>query len=106
MLSSVGFGYDAVMISGLLANNAWFKDLQVPSTTVLGAIIAANSFGAVACLFPSAYLSNRFGRKRTIIGGSIVLIGTSIGQALAKNLGGFIGTRVILGFVGTSLNVA
>ncbi|KAN0115511.1 hexose transporter [Hyaloscypha variabilis] len=77
MLSSVGFGYDAVMISGLLANNMWFKDLHVPSTTVLGAIIAANSFGAVVCLFP-----------------------------VSDKPWGFIGTRVILGFVGTGVKVA
>ena len=57
-------------------------------------------------MFPAAYLIDKIGRRWTCIGGCIILIGGVIAQALSDTHLKFLGTRVVIGFVGTGVNIA
>jgi len=61
-------------------------------------INAVNSIGKIIGLFPSAWLSDRYGRKRPIFFGfTILIIGAAL-QGAAQDLPIFIVTRLINGF--------
>ncbi|KAJ5759691.1 hexose transporter [Penicillium odoratum] len=98
MLGGVGFGYDASLVNGLLANDRWFTDLNIVGSQMEGLVIAAQSFGAITALFPAAYVSDLIGRRPAILIANAAMIGTSIGQSFSRSAVTFLVTRAILGF--------
>jgi sugar porter (SP) family MFS transporter len=98
MLGSVGFGFDASLISSQLSNKRWVSDLGVSSSSIEGAITASSSFGAVAALIPAAYVSDLIGRRYTIVISNIAIIGVVIGQSFCHNAASYLGTRIVVGF--------
>ncbi|PWY80308.1 hexose transporter [Aspergillus sclerotioniger CBS 115572] len=98
MLGSVGFGYDASLINGLLSNSRWFSELGLKGSTMEGIMTAAQSFGAIAALMPAAYLSDLIGRRQTILISNIAIIAAAIGQSFSHTVSAFLGTRLVIGF--------
>ncbi|PYI10266.1 hexose transporter [Aspergillus sclerotiicarbonarius CBS 121057] len=98
MLGSAGFGYDASLINGLIANHRWFSDLGLKGSTMEGVVTAAQSFGAIAALMPAAYFSDLIGRRQTIFVSNLAIIAATVGQSFSHTVPTFLGTRLVIGF--------
>ncbi|MEM6160982.1 sugar porter family MFS transporter [Erwinia sp. P6884] len=94
-LSGVILGYDASVISGVieplsehLALSPWESGWAV-SNVILGCVIGAWGVG---------YISDRIGRKSTLIITAVLFVISAIGSALATSLTDFVIYRLIGGF--------
>lgn len=82
-VSGLLFGFDTAVINGalvLLRTDFHLTDFQtelVATALLAGCLAGAASAGA---------LSDRFGRKKTLIGASLLFAGSSLGAALARTL--------------------
>ncbi|GLA00574.1 hypothetical protein AnigIFM60653_009324 [Aspergillus niger] len=82
----------------------WNDYFGNPSGSVLGVVNAAQSIGSVISLPFVAVLSDRIGRRLTLLSGAIVIIIASIIQAASVHYGMFVFSRVLVG-VGSMLVV-
>lgn len=88
------FGYDTAVISGAIGNLTNYFDLTPVET---GWAISSALVGCLIGSFFSDYLSNRFGRKATMLVTAILFILNSIGTALPTSFTMFILFRIIGG---------
>lgn len=77
--------------------NAYFND---PSGSVLGFISASLFLPAIITPFFASWINGRWGRKVCMAVGSILLILGAFLNAFARDIGTFIGGRVIIGAAG------
>jgi sugar porter (SP) family MFS transporter len=93
-LGGILFGFDIAIINGALVFlRQQFKltDGQTElaaSSLLLGCMVGASLAGG---------LSDRFGRKRVLLGGALLFLLSSLGAAVPRNLEEFIGARIIGG---------
>ncbi|KAK1690068.1 general substrate transporter [Colletotrichum godetiae] len=91
-------GYDGSVLTGLQGVAAWNREFGSSKGALLGFTSAAYPLGAIISTPFSAFVSDRFGRKWSIlIGSSIMIIGVLI-QCLSHSIGQFIGGRIVVGF--------
>ncbi|KAF6829133.1 hypothetical protein CPLU01_08146 [Colletotrichum plurivorum] len=91
-------GFDGSVLTGLQGVAAWNQEFGSPKGALLGITSAAYPLGAVLSTPFSAMISDRFGRKWSILtGSSIMIIGVLI-QCLSHSIGLFIGGRIVVGF--------
>jgi MFS family permease len=91
-------GLPGAMMNGLQTLHQCRIFFDLPTAPILGMINDVNSIGKIIGLFPSAWLSDRYGRKRPIFFGfTILIIGAAL-QGAAQDLPIFIVTRLINGF--------
>ncbi|KAK1705276.1 general substrate transporter [Colletotrichum lupini] len=91
-------GYDGSVLTGLQGVAAWNREFGSPKGALLGFTSAAYPLGAIISTPFSAFVSDRFGRKWSILtGSSIMIIGVLI-QCLSHSIGQFIGGRIVVGF--------
>ncbi|CUM64732.1 uncharacterized protein PRCAT00002343001 [Priceomyces carsonii] len=92
------FGYEQGVCSGVLTFETFIKFFNHPSSTEIGLVISILEIGAmISSLFVSK-ISDRFGRKITILLGTFVfMIGGTL-QSFAINLYVFAVGRVLSGF--------
>ena len=97
-LTSTNNGYDGSMLNGLQSLKSWQHAMSHPKGTTLGALSNGNTFGGIlSCLF-SSYLSDKFGRKYTImLGQSICIVGACL-QGASTNYAFFLCSRFVIGF--------
>lgn len=96
LLSSAN-GYDGSMLNGVLALEPWQDFMHHPTGAWLGFISAAQNLGSIFFFPVVALLSNRFGRKPTILCGYFFLsLGVGL-QAGAINVPMFVAGRVVVG---------
>lgn len=100
LLSSSVAGYDGSMMNGLQATSSWKKYFNNPAGSKLGVVNAAQSIGSVACLPIVPILSDRLGRKYTLLIGVLVVIISSIIQAASVNYAMFVISRLLVGVGG------
>ncbi|KAK5061615.1 hypothetical protein LTR84_008159 [Exophiala bonariae] len=86
------------LLNGLQSVNAWKETFHRPSGAILGFMSASYPLGAILSTPFSAPISDKFGRRWTILIGSIIMVGGVIMQAAANTIGVFIGARIIVGF--------
>lgn len=98
-------GYDGTLLTGLQGVVAWNDQFGKPSGALLGITSASYPLGAVLSTPFSAWLSDRFGRRSSIIMGSVIMIIGVIIQCLSKKINLFIGGRIVVGF-GVTLALA
>lgn len=67
-------GFDGSMLNGLQSLQTWQEDFNKPSGPILGIISAAYALGAVLSTPFSPIISDRFGRRWSIIIGSLVML--------------------------------
>lgn len=91
-------GYDGSVLTGLQGVAAWNNQFGSPKGALLGITSASYPLGAILSTPFSAIISDRFGRRLSIIIGSFIMILGVIIQCVSKNIGLFIGGRVIVGF--------
>ncbi|RSM07680.1 hypothetical protein CDV31_008460 [Fusarium ambrosium] len=91
-------GYDGSVLTGLQGVDSWKDQFDNPRGALLGFTSAAYPLGAILSTPFSAFVSDRFGRKMSIlVGSSIMIIGVII-QCVSKSIGLFIGGRIVVGF--------
>ncbi|KAL0942055.1 lactose permease [Colletotrichum truncatum] len=104
LLSSGAVGYDGSMMNGLQALPQWRQYFNRPQGAILGLMNAIYPAGKIVALFIVAYVSDRFGRKRTMAVGAIACIGIPLLQAFAKTIPTFVVSRALLGFTTSFLS--
>ncbi|KAJ5083033.1 hypothetical protein N7532_012076 [Penicillium argentinense] len=104
LLSSAVAGYDGSLMNGLQSIAEWKDYFGNPSGSILGIVNAAQSIGSVISLPFVGILSDRIGRRWTLLSGAIVIIIASIIQAASVQYGMFVFSRVLVG-VGSMLVV-
>jgi MFS family permease len=92
------------MMNALQALSQWKNSFGDPQGSVLGVVNAAQSIGSVISLPFIGYLSDKIGRKYTLLSGCITIVVASIIQAASVNYGMFVFARVVVG-VGSMLVV-
>lgn len=93
-------GYDASLMNGLQAIPEWQEYFDHPSGNILGFISASLFLPAIITPFMASWINGRWGRKWCMAIGSVLLILGAFLNAFAKDLGTFIGGRVIIGAAG------
>lgn len=75
-------GYDGSVINGLQAVAAWNVYFNYPTGAILGIMSAMFMFGEIASLPITPWINDRYGRKKSIVIGScIILVGVAIQSA-------------------------
>lgn len=90
-------------MTGLMANHHFMAGLDHPNATKLGVIAASQTLGSIPGVLPAAWLSDRFGRRKALAFGYIIIIAGALMQTFATGGWNMLGGRFILGFgVGTT----
>lgn len=92
------------MMNGLQSLSQWKSFFGYPTGSVLGLVNAAQSAGSVVSLPFIGILSDRIGRKKTLLAGAVTIVLASIIQAASVNYGMFVFSRVLVG-IGSMLVV-
>ncbi|KAF5976536.1 hexose transporter [Fusarium coicis] len=93
-------GFDASLMNGLQAIPQWEEYFNHPSGNTLGLISASLFLPAIVTPFAASWVNGLWGRKWCLAVGSVLLILGAFLNAFAKNIGTFIGGRVIIGAAG------
>ena len=72
-------------MNGLQARSSWKQYFNNPSRSILGVVNAAQSIGSVAILPVVGFLSDRIGRRGTLLSDIITIIIASAIQAASIN---------------------
>ncbi|KAF7554990.1 hypothetical protein G7Z17_g2529 [Cylindrodendrum hubeiense] len=91
-------GYDGSVLTALQGVEAWKEEFGSPTGALLGFTSAAYPLGAILSTPFSAIISDRFGRRWSILLGSFIMIIGVIIQCVSTSIGLFIGGRVVVGF--------
>ncbi|WNJ19109.1 sugar porter family MFS transporter [Pontibacter sp. G13] len=97
------FGLDAAIISGtvkFITSEFQLSDLRI------GAVVSAPGFGVLFALLGAGYLSDNYGRKKTLQLISILYLVSAVCSALAPNFMSLVAARFIGGLAFTSLSLA
>ncbi|KZO94420.1 MFS transporter [Calocera viscosa TUFC12733] len=90
-------GYDGSMTNGLQSVSVWLAYFGHPSGAVLGVITAAFAIGSIIALPIVPWTNDYYGRKPSIIIGSIImLVGVAL-QAASVHIAMFFVARLLLG---------
>lgn len=91
-------------MNGLQSISQWKDYFDNPAGPILGVVNAAQSIGSVISLPVVGILSDRIGRRWTLLSGAVVIIVASIIQAASVQYGMFVFSRVLVG-IGSMLVV-
>ncbi|OJJ82628.1 uncharacterized protein ASPGLDRAFT_174022 [Aspergillus glaucus CBS 516.65] len=105
LLSSAVAGYDAgSLMNGLQSITQWQNYFGNPSGEILGVVNAAQSIGSVLSLPVVGVLSDKIGRRWTLLSGAVTIVIASAIQAASVQYGMFVFSRVLVG-IGSMLVV-
>ncbi|KAH8588903.1 MFS transporter [Bisporella sp. PMI_857] len=91
-------GFDGSVLNGLQAVDKWQSHFGYPEKATLGLISASMAIGSVAAVPSIPYLNDRWGRRFSVILGSIIVAIGVVIQSAAINIGMLIASRTIMGF--------
>ncbi|ETN45962.1 uncharacterized protein HMPREF1541_00144 [Cyphellophora europaea CBS 101466] len=100
LLSSAVAGYDGSMMNGLQSTSSWKNYFNDPKGSVLGVVNAAQSIGSVVSLPFVGYLSDKLGRRYTLLLGCLTVVIASAIQAASVNYAMFVISRLLVGVGG------
>ncbi|KAI9574336.1 hypothetical protein HD554DRAFT_2165825 [Boletus coccyginus] len=89
--------FDSSMLNGFQAVPSWLEFFHNPRSALLGLVSATYELGAIAALPFVPFVVDKFGRRRSILIGSILVIIGGVLQGAALNLSMFIIARFVLG---------
>ncbi|KAH6613539.1 general substrate transporter [Chaetomium sp. MPI-SDFR-AT-0129] len=91
-------GFDSQMINALQIVDPWQNYFGHPAGALKGIIAAAYSLGAILSLPLIPWINDRFGRRWSIFGGSVIMVIGALIQGFSVHVGMYIVARMILGF--------
>ncbi|KAK3897102.1 lactose permease [Staphylotrichum tortipilum] len=91
-------GFDSQMINALQIVPSWKEYFGYPDGALKGIIAAAYSLGAILSLPLIPIVNDRFGRRWSIFGGSVIMVIGALIQGFSVHVGMYIIARMILGF--------
>lgn len=91
-------GYDGSVLTGLQGVEAWKNQFGSPKGALLGFTSASYPLGAILSTPFSALISDRLGRRWSILSGSFIMIIGVIIQCASTTIAQFIAGRVVVGF--------
>lgn len=97
------FGLDAAVVSGTVRYISAEFDL---TNMQLGVVVSAPSLGAIIALLIAGKLSDKFGRKHTLIGIAGLYLFSAIGSALSTSFEMLTAARFVGGLAFCSLSIA
>src|SRR6266404_7700073 len=95
-LGGLLFGYDWVVIGG--AKPFYEKVFHLTDPSQQGWAMSCALIGCLVGALVSGWLSDRFGRKRLLIGAGLVFAASSLGTGLAPSFATFVPWRILGGF--------
>ncbi|KAH8590035.1 general substrate transporter [Bisporella sp. PMI_857] len=106
LLSIFTQGFDGSMMNGLQAVESWRRDFGEPKGATLGLFNAAYPIGGLCAIPFISFISDGFGRRKTLaLGAAVCCLGAAL-QAAAASLAMFVVARGVLGcgtvFLGSS----
>lgn len=101
-VASATTGYDGSMFNTMQILPAWQEQFDHPTESSLGRLSAMYSIGSIASLPVAPFISDRFGRKISIVIGCIIMVIAGAIQTAATAQPQFEGGRFFMGF-GNSL---
>ena len=101
-VASATTGYDGMFFNSVQNFESWKSFFGYPEGHILGLLGALYQIGSLVSIFFVPYMADHWGRKIPIAVGCIIMIVGAILQGVCKDLGTFMGGRVMLGF-GNSL---
>jgi MFS family permease len=78
-------GFDSSLLNGLQSLSYWQSAFHDPQGAALGILSASYSLGAITALPFVTILSDQFGRRWSIVFGSLVMVAGAILQAFSIN---------------------
>lgn len=84
-------------MNGLQSISQWQEYFGHPTGSTLGVVNAAQSIGSVVALPVTGTLSDRIGRRLTLLSGAIIIVVASAIQAASVQYGMFVFSRVLVG---------
>ncbi|KAI1818653.1 general substrate transporter [Poronia punctata] len=91
-------GFDSQLINALQIVPSWIEYFDDPQGAIKGIVAASYSLGAILSLPFVGMVNDRFGRRWSIFGGSVIMIIGALIQGLSVHIGMYIVARIILGF--------
>ncbi|KAJ0417134.1 general substrate transporter [Aspergillus carlsbadensis] len=91
-------GYDSSLLNGLQSVPKWQEYFDQPTGAILGLMSASYPLGAILSTPFSAIVSDRYGRRWSILIGSIIMIAGVAIQTASNSLAPFIVSRIVVGF--------
>ncbi|KAJ8120044.1 hypothetical protein ONZ43_g3146 [Nemania bipapillata] len=91
-------GFDSQLINALQLVPSWISYFNNPQGPIKGIIAASYSLGAILSLPFIGLVNDRYGRRWSIFGGSVIMVIGALIQGLSVNVGQYIVARLILGF--------
>ena len=99
LVSAMGgllFGYDFVVIGG--AKPFYERFFEITSSANLQAWAMSSALiGCIAGAVVSGFVSDRYGRKKTLLGSAFLFIAASLGTGFSGSIGTFVGFRMFGG---------
>jgi sugar porter (SP) family MFS transporter len=97
-LGAISNGYTSSLISSLIANPHWLRDIHgLDTTTRLGLLTSAHSLGCIAAFFPAPWISDKYGRRAGMMLGNMVMICGFTGQVFCSTFEQFLLLRMLVG---------
>lgn len=87
-------------MNGLQTLTQWKNYFHNPTGALLGLINAAQSIGSVLALPVVGILSDRYGRKKTLLAGILGIIGATVIGTASVNLEMLVISRLLVGAAG------
>ncbi|KAL7928429.1 general substrate transporter [Trichoderma chlorosporum] len=91
-------GFDSQMINALQIVPSWVQYFENPQGSLKGIIAAAYSLGAILSLPFIPMVNDKFGRRWSIVGGSVIMIIGALIQGFSQHVAMYIVARIVLGF--------
>ncbi|KAM0251880.1 hypothetical protein ACHAQJ_007993 [Trichoderma viride] len=91
-------GFDSQMINALQIVPSWITFFDNPQGSLKGIIAAAYSLGAILSLPFIPIINDKYGRRWSIVGGSVVMIIGALIQGFSQHVAMYIVARIVLGF--------
>ncbi|KAI1177881.1 general substrate transporter [Nemania sp. FL0916] len=91
-------GFDSQLINALQIVPSWISYFGNPQTSLKGIIAASYSLGAIISLPFIGIVNDKYGRRWSIFGGSVIMVIGALIQGLSVHVAQYIVARIILGF--------
>ncbi|ETN40064.1 uncharacterized protein HMPREF1541_04339 [Cyphellophora europaea CBS 101466] len=97
-VASATTGYDGSMFNAIQILDQWQDTFDHPTGSTLGRLSAMYSIGSIASLPIAPFISDRFGRRASIIVGCLIMVIAAAVQTSANGQPQFEGGRFFMGF--------